>query len=121
MNNILNLQGITKLENLIFKEKDGSNPICSYETYHSFINDNLTQVKMLDNHDIYNYARNNSNNNNNFENTYNTYNPNNIPMQNNSYANPWINNNNTTNNFKGQFNKNNNNPNSKLGKRNIKK
>jgi hypothetical protein len=88
LNNTLNLQGINKLENLIFNEKDGSNPICSYETYISFIRDNLTQIKILDNHDMI------SSNKNNYDNNYNTYN--NIPSQ----SNPWINNNNHNNNKK---------------------
>ncbi len=48
-----------KLENLIFDEKDGSNPICSYETYYNFISDNLIQIKMLDNQDIKIYTQNN--------------------------------------------------------------
>lgn len=59
LNSVLNLQNLNKLENLIFKEKDGSNPICSYETYSSFIIDNLTQIKMLDNQDIQQIAQTN--------------------------------------------------------------
>jgi len=55
----LNLQGLEKLENLIFSEKNGTNPICSYDTYYSFIRDNLLQIRMLDNQDIQQHHLNN--------------------------------------------------------------
>ena len=86
LNNVLNLQGLEKLENLIFSEKDGSNPICSYETYQSFISDNLIQIRMLDNQDIQQYTQNNCYFPNEDYPMGNTYNPqvNVNPMTNNS-------------------------------------
>ena len=72
-------------------EKDGSNPVCSYDTYVSFIQDNLTQVKMLDNQDLKQYpvynTYNNTNNNFNYLNDEYNKNTNNNNIFNNNLHN----------------------------------
>ena len=106
LNNVLNLQGISNLENLIFSEKDGSNPICSYDTYISFIADNINQVKILDNKDIGSYLNDfykNGKNINPNENSFIHSNYNNFPSKN--QTNPWINTGNNKTKLNGTSNK----------------